>query len=77
MSQEQKDMMEVHVQGSRREDVIHLLKKALTYVEDGGLYLSEHPDDYDPFLSVMAPTSWRQVPKPRDGDDQHETEIVV
>ncbi len=63
MSPEQKDFMEVHIQGSRREDVVHLLEKALTHVKGGGFTLSEHPNDYDPFLSVSVPTSWR-----RDGE---------
>ena len=66
MSPGQADLMEVHVQGSKREDVIRMLKKAIAHVEGGGLYLSEHPDNYDPFLSVMAPVSWRG-PGRRDG----------
>lgn len=58
MSPRQEDLMQVTVQGTKRSDVIRMLKKALAHVEGGGLGMSEHPNSYDPFVSVMAPTGW-------------------
>ena len=70
MRPKQEDFMRVTVQGTRREDVVRLLKKALKHVEGGGLGMSEHPNSYDPFLSVMVPTSWRRGQEPAGYDDE-------